>query len=48
MVKIDLLECPLGVDNEDVDDDEEDGVEGFLNLMGVMIPDLLALKKLWD
>ena len=48
MLKIDLLERPLGVDKDDVDDDADDGVEGFLNLRGVIVPDLRALKKLWD
>ena len=34
---------------EDIDDDAGDG-DGlaFLNLKGVILPDLLALKKLWD
>ena len=50
-MKIDLLERPLGVDKEDVDDvddDADDGVDDFLNLKGVILPDLLALKKLSD
>ena len=48
LLKIDLLERPLGVDKEDVDDDADDGVEDFPDLKGVILPDLLALKKLCD
>ena len=60
LLKIDMFVRPLGVDKEDVDDgvdflnlkedvddDAGDNVD-FLNRKGVILPDLLALKKLCD